>query len=129
MIIAIDPGKIKCGIAVIEDQGTIRTKSVVLREELADTVTRLVAEYQAKTIIVGQSASGKAVEKQISRLDLAASIIFVSEKNSTLEARKRYWQANKPNGLIRIIPTTLRIPPVPIDDYAAVILGERYLKG
>ncbi|MFH1347383.1 MAG: Holliday junction resolvase RuvX [Candidatus Margulisiibacteriota bacterium] len=128
MIIAIDPGKNKCGLAVLDAEGKVRDKSVVLREALANAVINLLAEYKIKTVIVGKSAFGKEVEKQISRLDLDANIIFVSEKNSTLEARKRYWQENKPNGLLRIIPTTLRVPPVPIDDYAAVILGERYLK-
>ncbi|MFH1683667.1 MAG: resolvase [Candidatus Margulisiibacteriota bacterium] len=129
MIIAIDPGKDKCGLAILESNGKVRKQKVYTREDILKAISDHTVEFGCQYLIIGKSHHGKQLEKEISRLDLNASLIFVSEKNSTLEARKRYWQENKPNGLLRIIPATLRVPPVPIDDYAAVILGERYLKG
>jgi hypothetical protein len=79
-------------------------------------------------LIIGKSAFGKEIEKELSRMELRTNLIFVSEENSTLEAQERYWKDNKPKGLWRLVPTTLRVPPGPVDDYAAIILGERYLK-
>ena len=35
---------------------------------------------------------------------------------------------HRPKGIARLIPKGMRTPPEPIDDYAAVILAERYLK-
>ncbi|MGB9612633.1 MAG: resolvase [Candidatus Margulisiibacteriota bacterium] len=129
MILALDPGKEKCGLAILDQSGNVLEKKIIAPQEVSSLVPLLVAKYSLSVIIVGQSAFGKKIEKELLKLELKANIIFVSEKYSTLEARRRYWQENKPKGLWRLIPTTLRTPPVPVDDYAAVILGERYLKG
>jgi RNase H-fold protein (predicted Holliday junction resolvase) len=128
MILAIDPGKEKCGIAVLDKSGKILENDIVPRLEVKATVYHYLSKHNTTSIVVGRSAFGKEVEKELSRLDIKANIIFVSEKYSTLEARKRYWKDNRPKGLWRLIPRSLQVPPVPVDDYAAVILGERYLK-
>ena len=39
---------------------------------------------------------------------------------------KREYQAT-PRGLRRLLPTSMQVPPVPVDDFVAVILGTRYL--
>ena len=127
MIIAIDPGKDKCGLAVLDRPGSVLERKVLPREHIPNALPYFVAKYRVTTIVVGQSSSGKELERDISKTDLRIHLVFVSEKYSTLEARKRYWKENKPRGLMRLIPTSLRVPPVPVDDYAAVILGERFL--
>ena len=129
MIIAIDPGKNKCGLAVLDENGSILGMNVLSRQETAAALPTYLAKYAAPTVVVGRSPFGKELEREILRLDLRINVIFISEKYSTVEARKRYWRENRPQGLWRFIPTSLRVPPVPVDDYAAVILGERYLKG
>jgi RNase H-fold protein (predicted Holliday junction resolvase) len=129
MILAIDPGREKCGLAILDLKQHIIEKTIVARDEIKTHVPFYVSKYRISTLIVGKGSFGKDLEKELSRLDLKTNIIFVSEKYSTLQARKRYWKDNRPKGLARLIPTSLRVPPVPVDDYAAVILGERYLKG
>ncbi|MFH1825988.1 MAG: hypothetical protein ABH823_01680 [bacterium] len=129
MIVAIDPGKDKCGLAVLDNQAAVLERQVIPTQNLAQILPDLAAKYPITTLIIGKSASGKNLEKAISRLDLNINLFFVNEKNSTLEARKRYWRENKAKGWHKIIPASLRIPPVLIDDYAATILGERYLQG
>jgi hypothetical protein len=52
----------------------------------------------------------------------------VDEHLSSVEARSRYLDDHKPRGIARLIPKGMRTPPEPIDDYAAVVLAERYLK-
>lgn len=128
MLLSLDPGKDKCGIAVLDLSRNILEKKIISPQDIPLQIPLLVAKYGISVIVVGKSAFGKKIEKELLKLELKTNIIFVSEKYSTLEARRRYWQENKPKGLWRLIPTSLRVPPVPIDDYAAVILGERYLK-
>ena len=121
MILAIDPGKEKCGLALADDAGEIVEKLVVKRTDSA----RAVAARTAEVILIGDSAYGQAVKAE---LPAGAPVLFIPEQNSTREARVRYWQANPPRGLWRMVPTSFRFPPVPVDDYAAVILIERYLR-
>ena len=54
-------------------------------------------------------------------------ITMVDERNSSVEARDRYWEMYPPQGLTRLIPQGLRVPPRPIDDIVAILLIERYL--
>jgi hypothetical protein len=49
------------------------------------------------------------------------------EHGSTLVARQRYFHDHPPKGWRRLIPRSLQVPPVPYDDYAAVVLAEAYL--
>jgi RNase H-fold protein (predicted Holliday junction resolvase) len=129
MILAVDPGKDKCGIAVLDLSGNVLERKIVPKESLPSSLPLYSAKHGITTVVVGQSSFGKELEKDLLKLEIRANVIFVSEKYSTLEARRRYWKENKPRGLLKIIPTSLRMPPVPVDDYAAIILGERYLKG
>lgn len=128
MIIAIDPGKEKCGLAVLDYSGYIVEQSILPRTETASRVAACASKYGVSTLVVGQGSFGRQVEKELAKLDLQTNIFFINEKDSTRQARKRYWQKNQPKGILRLIPTSLRVPPVPVDDHAAVILGERYLR-
>ena len=129
MILAIDPGKEKNGLAVLNREGNVLKQEIAPQKEIKETILQLLSKHVISVIVVGRSVFGRELEKTLLRMDIKNNIIFVSEKNSTLEARKRYWKDNRPKGLWRLIPTSLRFPPVPVDDYAAVVLGERYLKG
>lgn len=128
MILAIDPGKDKCGLAIVDEQGLVLEQRISERKELANLVYFYKNRFEISTIVVGRGTYHKEIEKEVSRLDLKANLIFVTEKYSTLEARKRYWKENPPPGLLKIIPAPFRLPPRPVDDYSAVILAERYLK-
>jgi RNase H-fold protein (predicted Holliday junction resolvase) len=129
MILAIDPGREKCGIAVLDKKGKVLERGISPREEVKSSIYHLLAKHKILSLVIGRSAFGRELERELSRMDIKSNIVFVSEKFSTLEARKRYWKHHRPKGLLRLVPTSLLSPPVPVDDYAAVILGERYLKG
>jgi len=129
MILAIDPGSEKCGVALLDETGVLVSKQIVTRQQFISTVKSLTPHHALSNIIIGKGAFGQLIEKELTKNNLLIKLVFVDEINSTLEARKRYWLANPPKGFWKIIPTSLRVPPVPIDDFAAQILGERYLKG
>ncbi|MBU1026579.1 MAG: Holliday junction resolvase RuvX [Candidatus Margulisbacteria bacterium] len=129
MILAIDPGKDKTGLAVLDEKAAIIDKLVVFARNLPATIQEYTKKHSITEVVIGQSAAGQILAKKLQAESSNIKLSFVSEKNSSLEARQRYWQENKPRGLWKLIPSSLRIPPVPVDDWAAVILGERHLKG
>lgn len=128
MILAIDPGKRKCGLAVLEPSGQIRLKRVVSRANIIEDIMAQTLAFDIAEIVMGNTAFGKQIIQELSAARRQFTIHYVSEKNSSLEARQRYWQDNPARGFRRFLPLGLRLPPRPIDDYAAVILGERHLE-
>ena len=128
-ILAIDPGKDKCGIAVIDEGRRVIEKKVIPTLSLPEEITELAVTHKVKTIILGKSKWGKLIDKEIVRLPIKVNVLFLNERFSTLEARKRYFEEHPRRGWRRLLPVSLQLPPVPYDDYVAVILGERYLEG
>ena len=128
-IIAVDPGREKCGIAVVHKQKGILYKNVIGTSTLATAVRDLVDTYNTTTIVLGDRTSSREARRTLEQIrinDLPLILISVDEHHSTDDARHRYWRENPPRGLMRLIPVTMQVPPVPVDDYVAVILAERY---
>jgi RNase H-fold protein (predicted Holliday junction resolvase) len=127
MIFAIDPGKDKCGFAVLNEKGEIMEKGIVSPHDLFVSLPFYLSKLPIFQVILGGGTFSKQIKDKLVQSGLRIEIIPVAESFSTLEARKRYWQEHRPRGIFRIIPTSLRVPPIPIDDYSAVIIGEKYL--
>ena len=129
IIIAVDPGREKCGIAIVEQQTGVLTKKVINTTELAPIVQQLSTDYHTTTLVLGDGTSSREAKQtleQIKITGLPLKIIFIDERHSTDEARCRYWRENPPQGFKRFIPVTMQVPPGPVDDYVAIILAERY---
>lgn len=124
-VIAIDPGREKCGLAVVSDEGTLLRK-ILPPHEVAPYVAGLMERYSTDTVVIGNGTHGRAIAETV-RGESPARIEFVDESHTTLEARKRYYEENPPRGLLRLIPMGMLAPSKPVDDLVAVILGERYL--
>ncbi len=125
MIIGFDPGRDKCGIALINEDREIVFKKVVNSQSAIATIQQTIEKYQPLTLVMGNQTTAKEWEKKL-REDINLGIVLIDEQNSSAEARIRYWDFNPPRGLQKLIPQGLRIPPDPIDDIVAVILIERY---
>lgn len=128
-VLSIDPGREKCGVAVVGKDSGVIWKEVVSTSSLASIVTDLVAMHDVQTIVVGDRTSYRSAVNIISSLgDTSLDIVAVDEHHSSEEARSRYWREHPPSGLLRLVPLGLQVPPVPVDDYVAVILAERYFQ-
>ena len=125
IILAIDPGSEKCGVAVVSDQG-ILFKDVIPRDGISNTVSHLISEHSVEHIIVGDGTGGKSIADELRAI--APSIELVDEYLSSRRAKARFLKDNPPKGLYRLIPHGLLTPNRPYDDYVAVILAEDYLK-
>jgi len=124
MILALDPGKDKCGLALFNKEGKVVEQKIVKRQELHRAI---VHYHDVPKLVIGDSANGRAIAGELGKLHLKQAIVLFPETNSTWEARKLYWRAHPPKGWRRFVPTSFLSLPVPVDDYAAVIIGQRYL--
>ncbi|MDC0834742.1 resolvase [Leptolyngbya valderiana BDU 20041] len=125
--IGFDPGRDKCGIAVVRENGNVLEAAVVPSEQAIDTLKSTCRTYRVDRIVIGDRTTSKQWERDICEALPDLEIARINEHNSTLEARDRYWKMNPPRGLSRIIPQGMRVPPRPIDDIVAILLVERYL--
>lgn len=127
MILGFDPGRDKCGVAVMETNRQIHFQQVVESSQAIPTVEQLCQQLPIELIVMGNQTTSKSWQQKIAtNLIISIPVVTVDERNSSLEARDRYWQMYPPQGLTRLIPQGMRIPPRPIDDIVAILLIERY---
>lgn len=126
-ILGLDPGRDKCGVAVMNSKPEILDHQVVDSDKAIATISELYRQYNLNLIVIGDGTTSKAWREQINSSEVTVPVVTINETNSTLEARDRYWEMYPPQGLQRIVPQSLRIPPRPIDDIVAILLIERYL--
>ncbi len=127
MILGFDPGRDKCGVAVMNSDREIYEHQVVTSDSAIAYMESLSQKYNLKMIVMGNLTTAKSWYQKLQSHFADLPIEMIDENNSTLEARSRYWQIYPPRGITRLIPLGMRIPPRPIDDIVAIILIERYL--
>ena len=128
VILGFDPGRDKCGIAVMGLDRQIFSHQVVLANEAIANIETQLQRFPVSLIVMGDQTTAKKWKQQLNQeLSKPTNIILVDERYSTLEARDRYWQMYPPQGITKLLPKGLRQPPRPIDDIVAILLIERYL--
>jgi RNase H-fold protein (predicted Holliday junction resolvase) len=126
-VLGLDPGTRKCGIAVLRGAGSLPTLEIVPIDELAGRLRAIVAETHVDVAAVGRGTNAAAICATVR--DLGLDVELVDERETTLLARARYFADHPPRGWRRLVPRGMLLPPRPIDDYAALLIAERYLKG
>ncbi len=130
-VIAIDPGRDKCGLALVRADGQVIYRAVVPAISIADAVSTLLESQPGAAVVIGNRTGATSVSAAIAACCRAGvpmpAIRMIDEHQSTLQGRRRYFQDNPPRGWRRLLPIGLQTPPRPYDDYVAVILAERYL--
>ncbi|GBG58021.1 hypothetical protein SPFL3102_01741 [Sporomusaceae bacterium FL31] len=127
LVIAIDPGREKCGIAVVHKQNGVLYKNIVSTSQLLEAVVLSSRHYQTSLVVLGSGTSSVKAREKLQAANPKLDVVIVDEYRTTDAARIRYWQENPPGGFKRFIPVTMLVPSVPVDDYAAVIIAEKYL--
>jgi RNase H-fold protein (predicted Holliday junction resolvase) len=126
VVLAIDPGSEKCGIAVVRRCGDVPFRAIVPACDLVATTRDLIDQFEPCHIVCGRGTGSKAILSSLLACDLSAPVAVVDESYTSEEARRRYVAENPPQGWDRLLPPCLRTPRVPYDDYVAVILAERF---
>ncbi|MBC1240083.1 Holliday junction resolvase RuvX [Nostoc sp. 2RC] len=128
VILGFDPGRDKCGLAVMGLDRQLYYHQVVLAKEAIATIETLRQQFPISLMVMGNQTTANQWKQQLyQELSEPLNIILVDERYTTLEARDRYWQMYPPKGLIKLLPQGMRQPPRPIDDIVAILLIERYL--
>jgi RNase H-fold protein (predicted Holliday junction resolvase) len=131
-VLAIDPGSSKCGIVVAKrtHAGGVELlwRRVAATEDLMAAVREASAASPFSMVIVGSGTRSTEVVKTLRESMPSVGILVVDEKDTSLQARERYWLHNPRRGWRRLVPATMQVPPEPVDDFVALILAERVLE-
>lgn len=128
VILGFDPGKDKCGVAIMGLDRQLQYHEVVSSREAIATIDDLYQKYPISLLVMGDQTTSKRWKQEIQeKLSPTVNIILVNERYSSLEARDRFWLMYPPKGLTKLLPKGMRTPPRPIDDIVAILLIERYL--
>lgn len=148
----IDPGRDKFGLAITDDYELLFS-AVIPTERLGDIAASLasgrwsaLSSYGQERLITAEELDhiGSGVKNYVIYIgDGTGSDLFqeklrgagvrcamIDETDTTLEGRALYWKLYPPRGLRRLLPTSLRVPPRPIDDMAAwaIVRKVRHLR-
>jgi RNase H-fold protein (predicted Holliday junction resolvase) len=130
-VLAIDPGSSKCGMALVnrDEHGHLKLlwRAIAPRAEVMQHIKEASGVDAFTMVIVGSGTTSKQLIHELREHLPSMGILVVDEKNTSLQARERYWEHNPRRGLRRIGPSTMWLPPEPVDDFVAYILAERVL--
>jgi RNase H-fold protein (predicted Holliday junction resolvase) len=127
MYIGFDPGKDKCGLAIVDANQQPIWHQVVASDSVLVQLAELLTAHPIDRLIIGDQTASKQWQAKLQTAFPDLIIVQVDERYSSLEARDRYWQMYPPQGLARLVPRGMQSPPRPIDDIVAILLVERYL--
>ena len=128
VILGFDPGRQKCGLALMGLDRNLFYHGVVSSLDAIPTIQTLQQRYPISLLVMGNQTTAKEWKQKLLDLPDALRVVLVDERYSTLEARDRYWQMYPPTGLTRLLPKGMRSIARPIDDIVAILLIERYLQ-
>ena len=132
-VLAIDPGHAKCGLAVArrtaDGKVELLWRKVSPTDDLGSAIQQATDACPYSLVIVGSGTRSKEIVEQLREWMPSIGILVVDERDTTIQARERYWEHNPRRGWRRLLPATMQVPPNPVDDYVALILAERVLSG
>lgn len=125
-LLAVDPGHKKCGLAVVGAAGVLE-RAIVAPAELPGVLEVWRRRHGLVRAVVGDGTQSRPILAVVEGVLGPGAAELRDETGSSLAGRRRYWREHPPRGLWRLVPTSLRVPPEPFDDWVAVILAEREL--
>lgn len=126
-IAAVDPGRDKCGLAIVAENGRVLDQAVVATVWLVEELVTRIKEFGPELLLIGNGTTSAKAQARIREALPEFKVVVVDEYRTTEEAKRVYWEAHPPTGWRRFFPTSMQVPPVPVDDFVAVILAQRYL--
>lgn len=126
MTLGVDPGTRKCGYALVERIGSEPTAlGIVPVGELESALRTISVAHRIDMVALGRGTNCAYVADVLGKLGLPHTL--VDERETTLRARGRFFRDHPPRGWKRLVPQGMLLPDRPIDDYAALLIAERYL--
>ena len=129
-VVAVDPGRAKCGVAVVSPRPghprpLVHWRGVEPTGSVVDRVAELVAAWNPGVVLVGDGTQGRSVMRGLRmRLEGTVPVVAVPEENTSRRARERVVRDSLPKGIARLVPRGMRVPNQPWDDVVAILLAE-----
>ncbi|NLV91010.1 MAG: pre-16S rRNA-processing nuclease YqgF [Firmicutes bacterium] len=130
LVLAVDPGRAKCGLVVMASSGEVLVQEVVPAEELLDRIRLEVESRPIDVVLLGDGTGAKVFRERLAQAGidrLVDRVELVDEHRTSELARRKYLEENR-RGWRRFWPLSLQYPSEPYDDYVALILAQRYLR-
>jgi len=126
-VIAIDPGKSKCGLVLAEINAKKVYQAIIIKSEFLEKYVRdLNTVEDISKIIIGNGTTSNEIRKKLDFFK--KEIIFFEEKNTTFRAKARYFELFPIRGLKSLIPREFFILNKNLDAISALIILEDYCK-
>ena len=126
-VIAIDPGKSKCGLVLAKKSEKKVYKAIILKSELLENYVRnLITAEDISQIIIGNGTTSREIREKL--YFFKKEIITFEEKNTTYRAKGRYFELFPVSGLKFLIPREVFILNKNLDAVSALIILEDYCK-
>ena len=124
-LVAIDPGKCKSGLVLVDLVQKKVDKAIVLNSEfLPKYLKSLNSHEKISKVIIGNGTTSK---QNIEQLEfIKKDLIVAEEKNSTFRAKKRYFELFPIRGLKIFLPKEIFIMNKNLDALSALIILEDY---
>jgi len=129
-ILAVDPGRTKCGIAVVHATNPPSTafKSIVETGALLVEMAQIMRRFpQISALVIGNGTESRTLLKAIAEMFPNFPVSLIDEHGSSQRARLKYLQEHPASGWHRLLPIGLRTPDRPYDDTVAELLAQDFL--
>jgi RNase H-fold protein (predicted Holliday junction resolvase) len=148
MILGVDPGRDKTGWALVRGEGELLLSGIVpasgaelfwevwarpadqweeslvaWTRERRFSVCPSESAAELEYIALGDGTGSRETARRLDRLNV--KVVLVDERETTLEARERYWVLHRPALWQFFLPRRLRVPPRAVDDLAAWVIALR----
>jgi RNase H-fold protein (predicted Holliday junction resolvase) len=97
VVLAVDPGREKCGVAVLV-RTQVLTRRVVAIGALAATAARWGREFGVNTVALGDRTASEQVRTLLAGALPNTPIVEIDEAGTTEAARRRYFAEHPPRG-------------------------------
>ena len=125
ILLAIVPGKCKCGLVLADSAKREVCKALVIESKfLIQYVREAQNEYSELSVIIGNGTTSDGYIKQFGFL--TKELFIVDESNSTLLARERYFEIFPARGIKRILPKGIIVSNLNLDAISALVILEKY---
>ena len=130
LILAIDPGKDKCGLAILKSDGAIKRRGIFPTASLHETMSKFNEEEAFAVIVIGNGTTSEDIQKTVKEQFPNCELHVIDEKGSTLAGRELWLDEGEHSALVAYLPRFLRrlFAPPALDDFAAIVLGRRHLE-
>ena len=126
-VIAIDPGKSKCGLVLADiSQKKVYEAIIVKSAFIENHVRNLITAEDVSQIIIGNGTTSREIREKL--YFFKKEIITFEEKNTTYKAKARYFELFPISGLRILMPREVFILNKNLDAISALIILEDYYK-